>query len=198
MTEKRYVTADGFLSDSWRLAAQIRASGWRPDLLVALWRGGAAPGVAVHEFLKASGWDVPHAPLECSSYSGIGESGGRVEFVRESGVFSAIREGSKVLVVDDVLDTGRTAAAVKKRIESAGAEMRLACVCVKPSGDPDRIAADYSVRSLDGSWIVFPHEICGLSLREIERKDGELAALIAPFLAEASGGAGSPKKETEK
>ena len=79
-TEKKYISADEFLLDAWRLAAAVRQSGWRPDWLVALWRGGAFAGIAVHEFLQASGWAVEHLPLKCRSYSGIGEATGRVEF----------------------------------------------------------------------------------------------------------------------
>ena len=58
------VGADDFLRDVWRLAAKIREGGWRPDRLIALWRGGAPVGAAVHEFLKAAGWPVRHSVVK--------------------------------------------------------------------------------------------------------------------------------------
>ena len=44
--EKHYLSADDYLRDSWRLAAAVKASGWQPDILIALWRGGAPVGIA--------------------------------------------------------------------------------------------------------------------------------------------------------
>ena len=41
--QKRYLSANDYLHDTWKLAASVRASGWKPDILIALWRGGAGP-----------------------------------------------------------------------------------------------------------------------------------------------------------
>ena len=54
MQEKRYIGADRHLQDSWRLAAAIRKSGWKPDFILGLWRGGAPVAIAIHEFFKVS------------------------------------------------------------------------------------------------------------------------------------------------
>ena len=66
MNEKHYIKATEFLHDSWKLAAMVRKSGWKPDFLVGLWRGGAPVAVAIHEFLKATDWSVQHVPLKCA------------------------------------------------------------------------------------------------------------------------------------
>lgn len=178
--EKKHLTADAFLADSWRLAAKVRASGWRPDVLIALWRGGAAVGVAVHEFLKASGWDVRHFPLKCKSYTGIGRNG-EVEFTFGDETFGSLGRGERVLVVDDVFDSGRTAEAVKRRIEAVGAEMKIATVYWKRENNETSLSPDFFVADPGGEWLVFPHEIDGLDAGEIEEKDPALAALLAPF-----------------
>lgn len=175
---KTYVSADRFLSDSWKLASMVRKSGWRPDVLLALWRGGAGAGIAVHEFFKATGWDVRHYPLKCASYSGICGEPSDVVFTLGAETFALIAPGENVLVVDDVLDTGRTAATLKERIAERGAEARIATVYRKPSPDASRIEADYCARDLGGDWIVFPHEIEGLAKEEILEKDPELARLL--------------------
>ncbi len=177
--DKHYLSANDFLSDSWRLAAAVKASGWKPDLLIALWRGGAAVGVSMHEFFKAAGWTVQHIPLKCASYSGIGENAGEVIFTLGEEIFGMLRKGDKVLVVDDVFDTGKTAKAVKARIDATGAEMRMACVYWKPEKNKTDLKPDYFTKDVGNDWIVFPHEIEGLTPEEIKRKDPALAELLA-------------------
>ena len=178
LNDKHYLSADAYLRDTWRLAAAVRASGWKPDVLIALWRGGAPVGVAVHEFLKVSGWPVRHLPLKCSSYTGIGENAGQVEFTHGDIVFGMLRRGDRVLVVDDVFDTGKTAAAVRERIAGTGAEMRMACVYWKPLKNATSAVPDYYVRDVGLDWLVFPHEIEGLTREEIAVKDPVLAELL--------------------
>ena len=179
LNDKHYLTADSYLHDMWRLAAAVRRSGWQPDILIALWRGGAPVGVAVHEFFKVTGWGaIRHVPLKCASYTGIGENPGVVEFTHGDIVFGMLRKGDKVLVVDDIFDTGKTAAAVKAKIDAAGAEMRMACVYWKPEKNITQLRPDYFVRDVGLDWIVFPHEIEGLSPDEVCAKDPLLADLM--------------------
>ena len=177
-TKKKYLSANDFLHDSWRLAALVKGSGWKPDLLIALWRGGAAVGVSMHEFFKASGWNIQHIPLKCASYTGIGESAGEVIFTLGEEIFGMLRPGDKVLVIDDVFDTGKTAKAVKARIDATGAEMRMACVYWKPEKNRTDLKPDYFVKNVGTDWIVFPHEIEGLTQAELEEKDPVLAGLM--------------------
>lgn len=180
--EKRYISPNEFMRDTWRLAAKVVESGWRPDVLVALWRGGATVGIGMHEFFKAVGWDVEHFPVKCRSYTGIGENPGEVAFDSPEAVFSKIPAGGRVLVVDDVFDTGKTAKAVKAAMDPLGAEMRLACVYWKPGKNTTGLKPDYYAELLGDGWIVFPHEIQGLLQEEISRKDEVLAAIINPLM----------------
>ena len=177
-TKKKYLSANEVLHDSWRLAAGVKASGWKPDILIALWRGGAAVGVSLHEFFKSSGWNVQHIPLKCASYTGIGENAGDVVFTLGDEIFGLLRPGDRVLVVDDVFDTGKTAKAVKARIDAAGAEMRMACVYWKPEKNRTDLKPDYFVKDVGNDWIVFPHEIEGLTPEELREKDPVLADLM--------------------
>lgn len=176
---KVYISADTFMSDSWKLASMVRKSGWKPDVLLALWRGGAGVGIAVHEFFKVTGWGgVRHYPLKCASYSGICENSSDVVFTLGAETFALISPGERVLVVDDVLDTGKTAATLMSCIAGLGAEARIATVYRKPSSNTSRIEADYCTRDLGDDWIVFPHEIEGLTKDEVFAKDPELAKLL--------------------
>lgn len=174
----RYLDANTYLADSWKLAAAIRKSGWKPDCMIALWRGGTPVGIAVHEFFKATGWDVGHVPLKCSSYTGIGQTAGNVVFTHGDAVFGDIKPGERVLVVDDVFDTGHTAVAIEKRLAARGAEMRLACVYWKSVNNATSMKPDYFVRDWGDEWIVFPHEIEGLSDEQLAAKDPDLARLV--------------------
>lgn len=176
--KKTYLAASEYMHDIWRLAAQIRGGGWRPDILIGLWRGGAPAAIAVHEFLKASGWNVAHMPLKSVSYTGIGQSG-EVEFPGGETVFGALRPGVRVLFVDDVFDTGKTTVAVMEEMSRLGVEARLACVYWKSCANMTSLKPDYFVRDTGGDWIVFPHEIEGLSPDEIREKDPLLAELVA-------------------
>ena len=181
MSDKHYINATEYLHDNWRLAAMVRTGGWRPDFLVGLWRGGAPVAVAIHEFLKVTGWSLQHIPLKCASYTGIGENRGEVVFTHGDIVFGTFRRGDKVLVIDDVFDTGKTAAAVKARMDAIGAEMRLACVYWKPAKNTTDLKPDYFVKDVGLDWIVFPHEIEGLSPEEIAEKDPALAGLMSSY-----------------
>ena len=175
--KKLYIDANSMLRDAWRLGRLVLDSGWRPDALVALWRGGAFPGVAIHEFLKVNGLDLPHFPVVCSSYTGIDEHGG-VSFRGAGEVLDSFPAGSRILVVDDVFDSGDTARAVRSLFSSRKCEARIACVYWKRSRARQGEAPDFHVRECD-DWIVFPHEIEGLASGEIAAKDPLLADLMA-------------------
>ena len=176
---KRYLDANEYLHDQWRLAAAVRAGGWRPDWLVGLWRGGAPAAISMHEFLKASGWSVRHVPLKCASYDGIGSNEGDVVFTLGDEVFGMFGSGERVLFVDDVFDTGKTAAAIRARMERTGAEMKLACVYWKRVAGEASMRPDFFARDIGDDWLVFPHEIDGLSAAEVREKSSFLADLLA-------------------
>ena len=67
--KKRFIAANDLLLDSFRLAADIYQSGFRPDFLVGLWRGGSAVGIAVQEGLDHFGVDTDHIAIR-TSYRG--------------------------------------------------------------------------------------------------------------------------------
>ena len=175
--KKLYLDASDYQRDIWRLAAAVRNGGWKPDFLVGMWRGGTPPAIAVHEFLKVTGWNVRHAPLKCASYDGIGKNDGGVSFFNGETIFGHFHSGDRVLFVDDVFDTGKTAEAVALAMAATGAECRFACVYWKPEKNMTSLKPDYFVRDVGGDWLVFPHEMEGLSPDELREKDPVLADL---------------------
>jgi hypothetical protein len=106
------------------LARLIVRSGFRPTVLVAIWRGGAPIGIAVQEVLEYHGIHTDHIAIRTSSYSGVGEHGKTV----------------RVHAVDYLVS-------------------RL-------SAEDELLLPDYYVLDTD-RWLVFPHEISGLTREEI-------------------------------
>jgi hypoxanthine phosphoribosyltransferase len=121
------------------------------------------------------GRPVAHAVVKCSSYAGIGERTNTVVFQNADALLDAIRPGCKVLVVDDVFDSGKTAEAVKKRLNKA--DVRMATVYWKPTERKVDFLPDYTLREIN-EWIVFPHELDGLTADELRTKDPEIADLL--------------------
>ncbi len=176
--KKTYLDARDYLHDIWRLADVIRKSDWKPELILALWRGGAPVGISVHEYLAYAGMDIDHLPIKCKSYTGMEENDCEVKFYHSESVFNAIKPGKRVIVVDDVFDTGKTAEAVLNRLSSIGADARIACVYWKPEKNKTKLEPDYFTKKLDSSWIVFPHEMDGLTKEELAEKSPLLAGLL--------------------
>ena len=97
------------------------------DLLRALYRAGLSPQV---DFLSLS------------SYRAATTSSGSVEIVRDIEIDVA---GRNVLIVDDILESGRTLAFAKDLVAARGASRVLTCVLLdKPVPRAAEIAADFS------------------------------------------------------
>ena len=60
------------LEDSYRLAVQIYASGYRPDFIVGVWRGGSTVGIYVQECLQYLGVETDHIAIR-TSYRGMND-----------------------------------------------------------------------------------------------------------------------------
>ena len=55
MAEKLFISAQQLLEDSFALGLDILDSGFRPDVIVGVWRGGTPVGIAVQELLDYFG-----------------------------------------------------------------------------------------------------------------------------------------------
>ena len=79
--------------------------------------------------------------LNVASYHGGTESSGKVDFLDK--VLPEVK-GKRVLLVDDILDTGRTLHAVGQRLEEHGAEMVRTCVLLsKDKERAEEVEANY-------------------------------------------------------
>ena len=69
--KKHFIQADQLLKDSFNLAWKIFESGFKPDYIIGVWRGGAPVGIAVQEFLDFLDIPSDHIAIRTSYYSGI-------------------------------------------------------------------------------------------------------------------------------
>jgi len=169
MIPKTYVSADEMTRDSFLLARKIWDSGFRPDILVALWRGGSPVGIAVQEFLHAKGLDCRHTVVQCSSYTGI-ETAGPPVIENMDWLLQRLTPDSRVLVVDDIHDTGRTAQVIRTALGHITPHLVFATLYFKPNRNQSCRQPDVYVRETD-RWLVFPHELVDLTPEEIHAKD---------------------------
>ena len=71
MTDKYYISAQQLLQDSIELGRRVIESGFRPNYMVGVWRGGTPVGIAVQELLDYFKVEADHIAIRTSSYAGI-------------------------------------------------------------------------------------------------------------------------------
>lgn len=144
--EREVLTWEAF-GEAARELAQLVVADFRPDVVVAVARGGLVPAGAVSYALgtKAIG------TLNVEFYTDVAETLPD-PVVLPPLLDSAALAGLKALVVDDVADSGRTLALVLDLVRSYGAEARSAVLYSKPTSV---IEPDYVWRRT-GLWITFP------------------------------------------
>jgi hypoxanthine phosphoribosyltransferase len=171
MTEKVFISAESLLRDSMELATRIVRSGFRPTFLVALWRGGAPIGITVQEVLEYHGIQTDHVAIRTSSHTGIDERSDTVRVHAIDYLVSRLTYEDRLLLIDDVFDSGRSLEAVLGELgrrcrRNLPGLIRIATAYYKPSRNRTALVPDYFVRQTE-SWLVFPHEIQGLTREEI-------------------------------
>ncbi len=183
----RFIAADDLLRDSFELAANIHASGFRPDFLVGLWRGGSAVGIAVQEGLHFLGIETDHIAVR-TSYSGAptyeqmvsgGESAIRVHGLQY--LYEHLSAHHSLLIVDDVYSTGSSVTAMIDKLErktrrNLPQDIRVATVWFRPTVRTLRVPEYYVHKTSD--WLVLPYELSGLTIPELRESRPELGPVI--------------------
>jgi hypoxanthine phosphoribosyltransferase len=169
--EKIFISAESLLRDSLELGVRIVRSGFRPTFLVAIWRGGAPIGITVQEVLEYHGIHADHIAIRTSSYLGIDNQAKTVRVHAIDYLVSRLSAEDRLLLIDDVFDSGRSIDAVLDELRrrcrrNLPEQIRIATAYYKPKRNRSALQPDYFVRSTD-SWLVFPHEIQGLTRQEI-------------------------------
>ncbi len=168
---KKYITADELLLDSFRLGVMIHNSGFKPDFIVGVWRGGTPVGIAIQEIMAYLGNESDHIAIRTSSYIGIDNQSKEVRVHGIDYLISHMNAEDKLLVVDDVFDSGRSIKAIldtlnEKARKNIPHDVRMAMPWYKPERNIIGVEPDYFIHKTD-DWLVFPHEMDGLTEQEI-------------------------------
>ncbi|MDH3375832.1 MAG: phosphoribosyltransferase family protein [Gammaproteobacteria bacterium] len=187
--EKQYVEEQALLNDSYRLALKVYDSGFRPDFIVGVWRGGSTVGIYVQECLQYLGVETDHIAIR-TSYRGMDDYLQRYDSpqkIRVHGLqylLENINHDDSLLIVDDVFGTGRNVEAVINRLQTKAKrnvphDIRIATPFYKPTQNQTGRTPDYYLHETN-RWLVLPYELTGLSMEEIR----ENKSWILPILNE--------------
>jgi uncharacterized protein len=171
MIEKCFISAEELLRDSFLLGRRILQSGFNPNFIVGIWRGGTPVGIAVQEYLDFHGIKTDHISIRTSSYEDIDK---RAESIQVHGLNYIVRKinaDDRLLIVDDVFDSGLSIEAVINTLanqtrRNTPGQIRVATVYFKPARNKTARTPEYYIHETD-KWLVFPHELNGLTLEEI-------------------------------
>lgn len=168
--EKTFVSAQELLENSFKLGLKIFNSGYRPNYIIGVWRGGAPVGIAVQELLDFLGVKSDHIAIRTSSYKSVGERGKQVRVHGLNYLVKRINTEDSLLIVDDVYDTGLSIQQVIEDLQSKCRKnipnIKIATPFFKPTKNQTRLIPDFYLHETD-QWLVFPHELDGLSKEEI-------------------------------
>ena len=186
MAEKQYLTAQSLLEDSYKLARNILDSDFKPTFIVAIWRGGAPIGIAVQEFLAVHGVECDHIAIRTSSYAAGIDQQREVKVFSIKYIVENIKKDDKLLLVDDVFDTGRSIEAIIKELKkqarlNMAEDVRVAVPYYKPSRNETGRVPDYYIHETS-AWLKYPHSLEGLSHDEIAEERPKIYEIIKDYL----------------
>ena len=144
--EKDHVTWDALEVLVKRLAQDV---GRDHDVLLAITRGGLVPAGMLAYLLGQR--DILVAAV--AFYDDHGQPGDQPAFLQFPS--DPLLRGKRVLIVDEVWDTGTTIEAVVERVRLAGGTPTTAVLHYKPHRSKVRSVPDHHVVSTD-AWVVYP------------------------------------------
>ena len=182
---KIYISASSLLRDSFRLASKIHNSGFRPDFIIGIWRGGSPVGIAIQEYFEFVGIKTDHIAVRTSSYTAMGEASKVINVHGLHYIIENVNAGNSLLIVDDVFDSGRSIEALidqfsQKTRLNMPQTVKIACPWFKPEKNQTDLVPHYYLHETD-KWIVFPHELVGLDFEDIKEGKTELQPVLDLF-----------------
>ena len=137
-------------SDIEELIAKLaqKTKEFNPDVLIGISRGGLVPVRLLSDYLN----NPNVAIFRIEFYKGIGKTN---DLPKITHPLTIDVKNKKVLIVDDVSDSGKSLIVAKEYIEKLGAkEIRIATIHYKPGSS---FKPDYFVGETD-AWIIYPWE----------------------------------------
>lgn len=197
---KEFINSDTIRNNSLKMAHRILQDGFIPDVIYVSLRGGAYVANVVSEYFKLARKDerpVLFAAVVARSYSDIRENS---KVMVDGWTYSPdhLRSGDKILLIDDIFDTGKTINYLVEVILKKGVPRKDIVVAVHDykyfteQKDQLPIQPDYWCRKFtlpnreNDNWLHYlNHELVGLTLEEREKyyysQDDQLKEVLEPF-----------------
>lgn len=145
---------EDFLAKVRQLSRQVQQGAWQPEFIIGLGRGGLVPAVYISHQLSLPMLSIDHS----SKIPGFAD-----ELLAKVAAMSA--DGTRMLFVDDINDTGGTIDYIRSQLSQGGcdhANLRFAVVINNKSSKVEvDVWADMIDRTDDKRWFVFPWESVG-------------------------------------
>lgn len=157
-----FISHDDFVADIRAIAWAIAAGDWLPDFLIGIGRGGLVPGAYLSHAIGVTMLSVDHS----SKVYGFGD-----QLLAE--LAYKTRDGHKLLIVEDINDTGSTISYLRDVIDGAGGIAEHVRFAVLINNIRSMAPIDYRGREIDRhatkDWFVFPWEAMAgrLSIQDV-------------------------------
>ena len=130
------------------LAGTIRRDRFKPDVILGVSRGGWPPARVLSDLLE----NPELANVKTEFYIGVAETMRKPKITQPVSI--SVRD-RRVLVVDEIADSGKSLQLIKQHLRKNGAaEIKVATIYYKPWSI---VTPDYYVRK-SSAWVVFPWE----------------------------------------
>lgn len=195
---KTFITLEQLRLDSFKLGEQIIKDEFKPDYLIGLWRGCSIIALNAHELLKYCykehkidliEHDIDNIAIRTSRYIDPNTTLSKVQVHNLGYLVERLTPDSKVIIIDDVYDTGLSIKAVIDELSlklrcNMPKDIRVATVDYKPEKNKTNRVPDYYVNKREATeWLVYPHELEGLTLQEIsDNFSPEIAEIVESCL----------------
>lgn len=146
-----YIPYERFLEEVETVARAIEADSWRPDLLVGIGRGGLVPAAYLSHRTGIQMLSVDHSS---------GETGFGDDLLDK--LAAKIRGGHRILIVDDINDSGATIAYLRAAVDAKSGDPAGLRIAVLVNNVRSKSLSEYHGseidRDADKRWYVFPWE----------------------------------------
>ena len=169
---KLFVDSNQFYNLSLSLAKTIEEDDLNPDFILGVSRGGCVPSIVIHEYLNYKGIKCDYGIVSVKLYNEDNTRGNNIIIDMSEYIMEKLKVCNNILIIDDVLDTGYTFRGIGNYLYDNGInsnKFNFACVYYKSIKNETTIIPKYYEQCRE-EWVVFPHELVGLSDKEVEFK----------------------------
>jgi len=137
--------------DTDKLYSLIKGVGFKPDIIVGIVRGGAVPAVILSHKFKNSNVTFLNWSTRDSK---------KRDIKLADKIAVAASYGSKVLIIEDIVDSGETMMQIKERMFDTKSNILYTSLWYNPNQlkSSVHLFANLIDRNIDKRWVVFPYE----------------------------------------